>query len=40
MHGWIYAIADGLLRDLGMTVSALAELETRRAQAVAEMRVA
>jgi carbonic anhydrase len=39
VHGWIYGIADGLLRDLGMTASALAEVDVRRAQAVASLRV-
>jgi carbonic anhydrase len=38
VHGWIYGIADGLLRDLGMTASALAEVDVRRAQAVASLR--
>ncbi|HEX4944840.1 MAG TPA: carbonate dehydratase [Usitatibacteraceae bacterium] len=37
LHGWIYGIADGLLRDLGMTVSALAEVEARRAEALANL---
>ena len=35
VHGWIYGIQDGLLRDLGMTVSAPSEIEGQRAQAVA-----
>jgi carbonic anhydrase len=37
VHGWIYGIADGLLRDLDMTVSAIAEIESRRAQALAAL---
>jgi carbonic anhydrase len=37
VHGWIYGIADGLLRDLGMAVSALSEVEAQRAQAVASL---
>ena len=37
VHGWIYGIADGLLRDLGVTVSALAEVEPRRAEAIAAL---
>ncbi len=37
VHGWIYGIADGLLRDLDMTVSAVAEVEPRRAQALAAL---
>ncbi len=35
VHAWIYGIADGLLRDLGMTVKALDEVEPQRAQALA-----
>jgi carbonic anhydrase len=35
VHGWVYGIADGLLRDLGVTVSSLAEVEPRRAEALA-----
>jgi carbonic anhydrase len=27
LHGWIYGLKDGLLRDLGMTASSLKELE-------------
>jgi carbonic anhydrase len=37
VHGWIYGIADGLLRDLGMTVDAVAEIEPRRAEALAAL---
>jgi len=37
VHGWIYGIADGLLRDLGMTVDAAAQVEARRAEAVAAL---
>jgi len=37
VHGWIYGIQDGLLRDLGMTVSAPSEIEGQRAQAVAAL---
>jgi carbonic anhydrase len=37
VHGWIYGIADGLLRDLDMTVSAVAEIDPRRAQALAAL---
>ncbi|HEV7252410.1 MAG TPA: carbonic anhydrase [Mesorhizobium sp.] len=28
VHGWVYSIADGLVNDLAVTVSGLAELET------------
>jgi carbonic anhydrase len=39
VHGWIYGIQDGLLRDLGMTVSAPSEVEGERARAVAALGV-
>ena len=32
VHGWVYALTDGLLRDLGMTVSAADELASGLAQ--------
>jgi carbonic anhydrase len=35
VHGWIYGLRDGLLRDLGMCVTAEAELSTRYAAACA-----
>jgi len=34
IHGWIYRLSDGLLRDLGMCVTGPAELPRRRAEAV------
>jgi carbonic anhydrase len=37
VHGWVYGIADGMLRDLGVTVGALSEVEPRRAQALAAL---
>lgn len=37
VHGWIYAIHDGLLRDLGLCVSAQAELDEGYAQALAAL---
>jgi carbonic anhydrase len=40
VHGWIYGIADGLLRDLGMTVSASDEVDARRVQALAAISAA
>ena len=42
VHGWIYALRDGLLRDLGFTVTAAAEVEEaydRATTAVAGQRV-
>jgi carbonic anhydrase len=35
VHGWIYALRDGLLRDLGVGVTAEAELAARLESAVA-----
>jgi carbonic anhydrase len=35
VHGWIYGLHDGLLRDLGMTVSAVAEVKARHGEAIA-----
>ena len=29
VHGWVYGLGDGLLRDLGVTVSAADEVQTR-----------
>ena len=34
VHGWIYGVRDGLLRDLGMTVTAFAEGATARDTAI------
>jgi carbonic anhydrase len=34
VHGWIYRLQDGLLRDLGICVTAAAELESSYASAV------
>ena len=34
VHGWIYGLRDGLLRDLDMCVAAEAELAGRYAEAV------
>jgi carbonic anhydrase len=35
VHGWIYGLHDGLLRDLGVTVGAAAEVDAQRAGALA-----
>ncbi|MEP6968786.1 MAG: carbonate dehydratase, partial [Pseudomonadota bacterium] len=29
VHGWVYALSDGLVRDLGVTLSSVAEYEAR-----------
>jgi len=34
VHGWIYGIQDGLIRDLGMSVSGAQELQSRYGDAV------
>ena len=34
VHGWIYGVRDGLLRDLGMTVTAFVEVATARDTAI------
>lgn len=34
LHGWIYGVGDGILRDLGMTVGSMEELEEAYARAV------
>jgi carbonic anhydrase len=39
VHGWIYGIRDGLLQDLGMCVTAEAELAVRYAAACAALAV-
>jgi len=36
VHGWIYKLTDGLLRDLGMCVTAEAELASCYESAIAE----
>ncbi len=37
IHGWIYAVGDGLLRDLGVTVMSGGEAEEIRRKALAEI---
>ena len=34
VHGWIYGIQDGLIRDLGMSTSQAENLQARYASAV------
>jgi carbonic anhydrase len=34
VHGWIYGLRDGLMRDLGMTVDQAADIETQYAAAL------
>lgn len=35
IHGWVYGVHDGLIRDLDMTISSLDELPIRKAQSLA-----
>jgi carbonic anhydrase len=35
IHGWIYGLKDGLLRNLGMSVTAMGELAAQHAAALA-----
>ena len=37
VHGWIYAVADGLLRDIGMTVTQSEDLVRQYEQALARI---
>jgi len=37
VHGWIYSVSDGLLRDLNVTVGSSAEAEGVRRKAVDEI---
>jgi carbonic anhydrase len=37
VHGWVYDIRDGLLRDLGMCVTAETEIAARSEEARAEV---
>jgi len=37
IHGWVYGIQDGLLRDLGVTVSGRNELRTAYSEALAAL---
>lgn len=38
VHGWIYGLRDGLLKDLGLSVTEAAALESSYAAAVARLR--
>ena len=40
IHGWVYGLQDGLLRDLGTTISAADELAPRLEDSLARYRVA
>jgi carbonic anhydrase len=37
VHGWIYGLRDGLLRDLGFTVNTPAEIEPTYSRALASV---
>jgi carbonic anhydrase len=37
VHGWIYGLHDGRVRDLGMDVDALAELQPAYEQALSNI---
>jgi carbonic anhydrase len=37
VHGWIYSLQDGLLRDLGMCITSEAELPARAAAGTADL---
>lgn len=37
LHGWVYALSDGLLRDLHVSVQSVDELEAVRRNAIAEV---
>jgi len=37
IHGWIYRLSDGLIRDLGVSVSATDSIETLRAGALGKL---
>ena len=38
VHGWIYGVKDGLLRDMGVTVSAVDEIDAAMADATKRVR--
>ena len=37
LHGWIYGLKDGLVRDLGVTATTLREAQERRDAAIAAL---
>lgn len=37
LHGWIYGLSDGRLRDLGVSISDLADIETAQGNALANL---
>lgn len=37
VHGWVYGVGDGRLRDLAMTIASAEELPTRYQQAIANL---
>ena len=38
IHGWAYGVHDGLIRDLGMTISSNAEIDATLEQSLARYR--
>jgi carbonic anhydrase len=40
VHGWIYGLRDGLLRDLGATTSSAEHIAARYADALAQLAIA
>ena len=39
VHGWVYGVHDGLIRDLGMTISSMEELHVKKAESLAHYEV-
>ena len=39
VHGWVYGVHDGLIRDLGMTISSMDELHVKKAESLARYEI-
>jgi len=37
LHGWVYGLSDGRLRDLGVSINDLADIETAQGNALAKL---